>query len=58
MRRPAKIATDALCEIMRDSGHACCEESACWKKAECNEAQHMVRAFERAQATNSEGGAE
>lgn len=39
-----KRATDALCEIMRDVGHGCCEESECWKKGWCPEAEKLARA--------------
>ena len=38
-----KIAVDTVCEIMDMSGHACCSSSACWKRAECDEAQHMLK---------------
>lgn len=38
-----KAATDAVCEIMEMSGHACSPEADCWHRAECDEAQHMAR---------------
>ena len=40
-----KRATDALCEIMRDVGLACDEDSECWKKAECPYAEKLARAL-------------
>lgn len=36
-----KAATDKLCEIFCDAGHACSPTSRCWKKAECPSAQDL-----------------
>ena len=55
MASKEKRATDALCEIMQDAGFACDADSPCWKKAECDHAQKMLRALRSGEAGKGVG---
>ena len=55
MASKEKRATDALCEIMRDAGFACDADSQCWKRAECDHAQKLVRALRSGEAGKGAG---
>lgn len=43
-----KAATNKLCEIMADTGHACSPSSECWKTASCPSTQDLEYEIKKA----------